>query len=85
MALAAPGLADCFHKHDDPTETIREDEDTGGLVWEHRGKRVEFETGGGGTGIGYRIAYDAQGNGFRYEFVGDDLIFGDVRYVRGCN
>lgn len=83
--LAIPAFSECYHKQDDPTETIREVEETGGLVWEHKGKRVEFETGGGGTGVAYRIAYDPKGNGFRYELDGSDMIFGDVRYVRGCN
>jgi hypothetical protein len=83
-ACAAPAWAKCYHKEGDPTETIRDVPETGGLVWEHRGKRVEFETGSGGTGVAYRIAFNPKGKGFRYEYVGEDLVFGGVRYVKGC-
>ncbi|MGL4238369.1 hypothetical protein [Tabrizicola sp.] len=85
VVLITPASAACYHKHDDATETIRDVEETGGLVWEHKGQRVEFETGSGGTGVEYRIAFDPQGKGFRYEFDDDDLIFGGVRYVKGCS
>jgi hypothetical protein len=82
--FGTPALAECFHNPADKTETIRID-DVGNIIWTHRGKSVEFETGGGGTGVAYRVAYDPQGNGFRYEYEGDDLIFGGVRYARGCD
>ena len=83
--LITPASAECYHKQGDTTETIREVEETGGLVWEHKGKRVEFETGSGGTGVDYRIAFNAQGQGFRYEYDGDALVFGGVRYLKGCD
>jgi hypothetical protein len=82
--IASPAIAECYSNPDDKTETIVID-DLGKITWSHRGKRVEFETGSGGTGVGYRVAYDPQGKGFRYEFSGNDLIFGDVRYVKGCD
>jgi hypothetical protein len=81
--FASPALADCFRNPDDSSETITVEDSV--IVWSHRGKRVEFETGGGGTGVDYRIAYNPQGKGFRYEYDGEDLVFGDVRYVPGCD
>jgi hypothetical protein len=84
LVLINPASAGCYHKHGDATETIRDIEATNGLVWEHKGKRVEFETGSGGTGVDYRIAYNPEGEGFRYKFDGDDLVFGGVRYEKGC-
>lgn len=84
IVLATFASAECYSKQGDVTETIRFDKQTGGLVWEHAGKRVEFESGSGGTGVDYRVAFDPNGKGFRYEFDGDDLIFGGVRYVKGC-
>lgn len=83
--LTTAASAECYHKQGDPAETIREDEQTGGLVWEHKGKRVEFETGSGGTGVDYRVAFNSQGQGFRYEYDGDVLMFGGVRYLKGCD
>lgn len=83
--LITPASAECYHKQGDPSETIREVEQTGGLVWEHKDKRVEFETGSGGTGVAYRIAFNAQGEGFRYEYEGESLMFGGVRYLKGCD
>lgn len=82
--FASPALADCFRNPDDRSETITVEE-SGTIVWSHRGKRVEFETGSGGTGVDYRIAYNPQGKGFRYEYAGEDLVFGGVRYVPGCD
>jgi hypothetical protein len=83
VTLASPAFAACYHKDGDAAETITETEGSG-LLWRHRGRSVLFETGSGGTGIDYRIAYDPEGNGFRYEYVGDLLIFGGVRYIKGC-
>jgi hypothetical protein len=84
VTCLTPAFAECYQKEGDATETIRDNPVTGGLVWEYKGKRVEFETGSGGTGVDYRIAYNPQGKGFKYTYNGDDLIFGDVRYVKGC-
>jgi hypothetical protein len=76
--------AGCYHRQGDGSETIRDGEDGLRLVWERKGKRVEFETGSAGTGIGSRVAYDPKLNGFRYEYVGKNLVFGGVTYVPGC-
>ena len=73
----------CYHKPGDQTETITETSD-GSLVWQNGKSRVTFETGGGGTGLPYRLAFDKKGKGFRYEFKGDNLVFGGVTYVVGC-
>jgi hypothetical protein len=82
---AMPACAECYHKEGDAAETIRDVPETGGLLWEHKGKRVEFETGSGGAGVDYRIAFDPKGKGFRYDYAGEDLIFGGVKYVKGCD
>ena len=86
FAVAFPAIAqagNCYHKPGDETETITESSD-GSLVWLHGKSRVTFETGGGGTGLSYRLAFDKKGKGFRYEFKNDKLVFGGVTYVPGC-
>ena len=55
----------------------------GSLIWYHGKSSVKFETGSGGNGLSYRLAFDKKGKGFRYEFKGDRLVFGGVTYVVG--
>jgi hypothetical protein len=74
----------CFHKPNDVTETISEADTGSTLIWSHGQKKVTFETGSGGTGVDYRLAFDKKGKGFRYEYKGKNLIFGSVTYVPGC-
>jgi hypothetical protein len=76
--------ADCYHKPDDVTETISEADDGSSLVWSYGKKKVTFETGSGGTGVDYRLAFDKKGKGFRYEYKDKNLVFGGVTYVPGC-
>ena len=84
LACTPAAQAACFHKPGDKTETIAEIDGGSALVWRHRGKRIAFQTGSGGTGVGYRIAYDRNLKGFRYEHRGKNLVFGGVTYVPGC-
>ena len=73
----------CYQKPGDKSETITELSD-GSLIWQHVKIRVTFETGGAGTGLSYRLAFDKKGKGFRYEFKNGKLVFGGVTYVVGC-
>jgi hypothetical protein len=84
--LLTPAFADtCYHKFNDKAETITELDD-GSLIWRLKKKRVEFETGGAGTGLSYRIALNRKNPNqvLRYEYKGNNLLFGSVKYVPGC-
>lgn len=83
LAATTPALAECYHKKGDQTEILREGED-GTMIWEHKGKRVEFTTASAGTGIDARVAYAPNMKGFRYEYAGENLVFSGVTYVAGC-
>ena len=74
----------CYHKPDDLKETIIESPDGSKLIWLSGKKRIEFETGGAGTGLDYWIALDKKGEAFRYEYEDGNLVFGGVAYVPGC-
>lgn len=87
LLMMSPAVAGQCYTHEDQkdwTITLNDPGTQPELVWKQGSETVELDTSGAGTGIPVRVAWDAEGNGYKYRFVGDMLLVDMELYTPGC-